>query len=115
MLAHKIIFEGRRAVGIEYESGGELKSTRVTREVILAAGSINTPQIFARSPRHIQEATGAVGRNAANSSLGRQTLVIERATGVSCVTGRNPHIDHRDAASADDFYRAPQGRVHFRS
>jgi choline dehydrogenase-like flavoprotein len=39
-------FKGRRAVGVRWRQDGALKSARARREVILAAGSIGTPQIL---------------------------------------------------------------------
>ncbi|WP_192256170.1 GMC family oxidoreductase [Mesorhizobium silamurunense] len=45
-LATKILFEGKRAVGIEYEQNGETKTVRAGREVILSGGSINSPQLL---------------------------------------------------------------------
>jgi len=45
-LATKILFEGKRAVGIEYLQNGQTKSARAGREVILSAGSINSPQLL---------------------------------------------------------------------
>jgi choline dehydrogenase len=45
-LATRILFEGKRAVGIEYEQGGEKRTARAGREVILAGGSINSPQLL---------------------------------------------------------------------
>ncbi|MGN6145507.1 MAG: GMC family oxidoreductase [Mesorhizobium sp.] len=45
-LATKILFEGKRAVGIEYEQNGRTHTARAGREVILAAGSINSPQLL---------------------------------------------------------------------
>lgn len=45
-LARRIVFEGRRAVGIEYERGGKVHTVRAAREVILAGGPINSPQLL---------------------------------------------------------------------
>ena len=45
-LATRIVFEGKRAVGIEYRHGGKLAVARAEREVILAGGVINTPQLL---------------------------------------------------------------------
>ena len=45
-LATKILFEGSRAVGIEYSQNGETKTARAGREVILSGGSVNTPQLL---------------------------------------------------------------------
>jgi choline dehydrogenase len=45
-LAQRVLFEGRRAVGVEYRQGGELKTARAGAEVILAGGAINSPQLL---------------------------------------------------------------------
>jgi choline dehydrogenase len=45
-LAHRILFEGRRAVGLEYSQGGVVHRVRARREVLLAGGSINSPQLL---------------------------------------------------------------------
>lgn len=45
-LATRILFEGKRAVGIEYLQNGETKTARAGREVILSSGSINSPQLL---------------------------------------------------------------------
>ena len=42
----KVLFEGRRAVGVAYEQGGVAQSVRAAREVILAGGAINSPQLL---------------------------------------------------------------------
>jgi choline dehydrogenase len=45
-LATRIVFEGRRAAGIEYRRGGTTKCAYARREVIVATGSIKTPQLL---------------------------------------------------------------------
>ena len=45
-LANRILFEGKRAVGVEYLRGSETKRVMARREVILAGGSINDPQLL---------------------------------------------------------------------
>ena len=45
-LARKIVFSGRRAVGVELLAGGGLKTVRAKREVILASSSINSPKLL---------------------------------------------------------------------
>jgi len=45
-LATRIIFEGNRAVGVEYLRGNERQTVRAEREVILAGGVINSPQLL---------------------------------------------------------------------
>jgi choline dehydrogenase len=45
-LARRILFEGRRATGVEYERGGERLVARARREVILCGGAVNSPQLL---------------------------------------------------------------------
>jgi choline dehydrogenase len=42
----RILLEGRRAAGVEYLQGGKVRSVTAAREVILAAGAINSPQLL---------------------------------------------------------------------
>ena len=45
-LAERILFEGKRASGVRYRKDGQTHEARVRREVILAAGSINSPKLL---------------------------------------------------------------------
>ena len=45
-MARRILMEGNRAVGIEYQRYGEVVEARAGREVILAGGAINSPQLL---------------------------------------------------------------------
>jgi choline dehydrogenase len=47
--ARKILFEGRRAIGVEYERDKTVTSARASGEVVLSAGAIGSPQILACS------------------------------------------------------------------
>jgi choline dehydrogenase len=42
----RLQFEGRAVTGVEFRAGGDSRSAKASREVILAAGSIGTPQIL---------------------------------------------------------------------
>jgi len=42
----RVLWEGRRAVGVEYEQAGEKRVAHARREVLLAAGAIQSPQIL---------------------------------------------------------------------
>ena len=44
--ATRILFEGKRAVGVEFRQGKETKQIRARREVIVAAGAFQTPQLL---------------------------------------------------------------------
>jgi choline dehydrogenase len=45
-LVESIVFDGKRAVGVRWRSGGETRLARCRGEVILAAGAIGSPQIM---------------------------------------------------------------------
>jgi choline dehydrogenase len=45
-LTLKVLFEGKRAVGVEYAVGNEVRRARAEREVIVCGGAINSPQIL---------------------------------------------------------------------
>lgn len=73
-LATRIVFEGKRAVGVEYTRRGKSHQVRARREVILSGGAINSPQLLMLSgigdPEQLQRvgitplvAAKAVGRN----------------------------------------------------
>ena len=72
--ATRLLFEGKRATGVEYRQGGEMRQIRARREVILSAGAVNTPQLLQLSgvgdpallKRHgiaVVHAASGVGRN----------------------------------------------------
>jgi len=45
-LATRILFEGRRAAGVEIRRGGVTQTLRARRETILCAGAVNSPQLL---------------------------------------------------------------------
>ena len=45
-VATRVLFEGQRAIGVEYRRGGKLMQAYAEREVILAAGPIKSPQLL---------------------------------------------------------------------
>jgi choline dehydrogenase-like flavoprotein len=42
----RILLEGKRAVGVEYHQGSEIKQIKASREVLLCAGALQSPQIL---------------------------------------------------------------------
>lgn len=44
--AAKVLFEGNRAVGVEFEKDGARRVVRARREVVLCGGAINSPQLL---------------------------------------------------------------------
>jgi choline dehydrogenase len=60
-LATRILFEGKRAVAVEYEQGGERRRAQAAREILLCGGAFNSPQLLQLSgvgPRALLEAHG---------------------------------------------------------
>ena len=45
-LAEKILFEGRRAVGVQYRQAGASRTARARREVLISGGAFNSPQLL---------------------------------------------------------------------
>ncbi len=45
-MVRRILFEGKRAVAIEYDRGGQREIVRADGEIILAAGAFGTPQLL---------------------------------------------------------------------
>ncbi len=45
-LAHRVLFDRDRAIGVEYERNGELNRAHADREVLLAGGVFNSPQLL---------------------------------------------------------------------
>jgi len=73
-VTQRIVFDGKRAVGIEVKAGGATARYEASREVILSAGAIASPQLLLLSgvgdPAHLREHevslvadVPAVGRN----------------------------------------------------
>ena len=45
-LVTRILFENKKAIGVEYLQAGKIKHLHVNKEVILASGTINSPQLL---------------------------------------------------------------------
>jgi choline dehydrogenase len=72
-LATRILFEGRRAIGVEYEQNGTRHVARAGREVIVAGGSVNSPQLLQLSGVGPAALLGGLGIAVvhANDNVGR--------------------------------------------
>lgn len=60
-LATKILFEGKRAIGVEYLQNGATKTAGAGREIILSGGSVNSPQLLQLSGIGPSALLGALG------------------------------------------------------
>ena len=45
-LASRVLFDGKRAIGVEYQQHGRAKQAFAASEVILSAGAVNSPQLL---------------------------------------------------------------------
>lgn len=91
-LVHRIILDGKRAVGVEFSRGGVMERAAADAEVIVSAGAIGSPHILQLSgigdPDHlggigvdVQHALKGVGKNFQDHFLVRsQALVKDIAT-----------------------------------
>lgn len=68
----KIRFDARRAVGVEYVQGGRVQIAHAGREVLICAGTVNSPQLLQLS---------GIGRGAHLSALGITPLLDNPAVG----------------------------------
>lgn len=71
-LATRIVFDGRRAVGVEYRKAGRIETAQAAREVIVCAGAVNSPQLLLRS---------GVGPAAELAALGIAVVIDRPAVG----------------------------------
>ena len=60
-LVHRVLFEGKRATGIEFSRNGVVERVDATREVILSAGAIGSPHILQLSGIGDAEHLGRIG------------------------------------------------------
>ena len=81
-LATRIVFQGTRATGMEYVQRGTTHSAHAAREVILAGGVINTPQLLMLS---------GIGDPAELKAVGIDARVALSGVGKNCrTTSRRP-------------------------
>jgi choline dehydrogenase-like flavoprotein len=109
--ALRIVFEGRRAVGVEIERGGKRQTLRARGEVLLCAGALQSPQLLMLS---------GLGPASQLAKLGMP--VLEDLPGV----GQNlqDHVDYVMSYRSDDpalfglsartLARAPAGMRQYR-
>ncbi|MGM0563760.1 MAG: GMC family oxidoreductase [Pseudomonadota bacterium] len=80
-LSERILFEGKRAVGVQYQKGGQSHRVRADREVIVSAGAFGSPQLLMLS---------GVGQTAELSQHGIETLHFLPGVGKNL----QDHIDY---------------------
>jgi len=66
----RLIFDGRRAVGVRYGASGTAHEARAGGEIVLAAGAIGTPQLLELSGVGRPEVIASLGRDVVHASPG---------------------------------------------
>jgi choline dehydrogenase-like flavoprotein len=103
-LATRILFEGRRAVGIEYFTGSDKRRAKSNVEVIVASGTFNSPQLLQLS---------GLGPAPLLQSLGIPVIADARGVGDSL----NDHYAGRiilrckEPITLNDTMRSLSGRI----
>jgi choline dehydrogenase len=69
-LTEKVLFEGRRAVGVAFRRDGGLCTARAAREIILCGGAVNSPQLLMLSGIGPQQHLAAFGVSVVHHLLG---------------------------------------------
>ncbi len=93
----RILFDGTRAIGVEYERGGSVQHADAGREVILSAGAIGSPHILQLSgvgaPEHLNRVgirvhhpLAGVGRNMQDHYIARVSYPV---TGTPTINERS--------------------------
>ena len=87
-LVHRVLFDGKRATGVEFSRNGNTERADALAEVILAAGAIGSPHLLQLSgvgdPDHlgrigvaVHHALPGVGKNLQDHFLARVTCEVE--------------------------------------
>lgn len=81
VLVRRVVFEGKRAVGVEIEQGGKVQTIRAAREVVLSGGTYNSPHLLMLSgvgpAAHLKEH----GIDVVHNSVGVGRNLQEHPTG----------------------------------
>jgi choline dehydrogenase len=96
----KLLFEGRRAVGARYHQGGQPRSVRARREVILSAGAFGTPQLLIAS---------GVGPGAQLTALGVPPVLAVEGVGKNLQDHISALLIYRSPKNYDTFGISPVG------
>jgi choline dehydrogenase len=89
-LAHRILFDGKRAVGVEFSrgTGSAVERADAAREVILAAGAVGSPhllqlsgvgdpEVLAKAGIGVHHALAGVGRNFQDHYIARMSCEVQ--------------------------------------
>ena len=107
-LAEKVLFDGRRAVGVAFSENGQPRTVRATREVILCGGAVNSPQLLLLSGVGPQDQLAQFGIPLVQPSAGRRPEPAGSLLGAD--QAEVPPADHRQRRDAEQREEA-EGRA----
>jgi choline dehydrogenase-like flavoprotein len=90
--ATRILFEGKRAVGVKYRQGKEMKELRARREVILSAGAFQSPQLLMLSGVGDQAALARLGISPVHHLPGVGNNLQDHPDFIFAYTSDNPNF-----------------------
>ncbi|MCA9577769.1 MAG: GMC family oxidoreductase N-terminal domain-containing protein [Polyangiales bacterium] len=94
--AHRIMIDdGPRVSGVRYEQGGNLKSVNVRREVVLCAGSLETPKLLMLS---------GIGPASRLNAVGITPIVDVPEVGQNLQDHPNVSLFYKSKAEVDAYY-----------
>lgn len=98
--AERVLFEGRRATGVEVNAPGGRRQIRARAEVILAAGAIQTPQLLELS---------GIGGGALLQKLGIEVLQDAPGVGENAIDHLHTRLSYRcrDVVTMNQIIRNP--------
>ena len=107
-LAEKMLFDGKRAVGVAFREYGQPRTVRATREVILCGGAVNSPQLLLLSGVGPQDQLAQFGIPRGAPSAGRRPKPAGSLLGAD--QAEMPSADHGQRRDAEQREEA-EGRA----
>jgi choline dehydrogenase-like flavoprotein len=108
---YRILFDGTRAVGVEYMRHGRLEQIRAEREVILSAGSYHSPQLLMLSGVGPSEALTPLGMEAFHELPVGQNLQDHVMLNFVCLTDKGSLISSLTPGAFELFETEGRGPV----
>jgi choline dehydrogenase-like flavoprotein len=108
---YRILFEGTRAVGVEYMRHGTLEQVRAGREVILSAGAYHSPQLLMLSGVGPAEALAPLNMATFHELPVGQNLQDHVMLNFVCLTDKGSLISSLDPGAFELFEAEGRGPV----
>ena len=104
--ATRLLFEGKRAVGVEYRQGKELRQLRARRDVILSSGAFHSPQLLMLSGVGDSEALARHGIATVHHLPGVGQNLQDHPDFIFCYTSDSPNFTGISFSGLPRIFRA---------